>query len=196
MYNLVVFDVDDVMWDLNDRVAKLKGIDPAKMTIFSVYDNPNLTEDERARIMDGYTDVRTFRGIVFIRPVVDLINGIYHGYPQYSVHIRSNCASRPIRNEKMGQLLNILDLPEKHIHLDMISMEKGHKKKELPGNMFIFVDDSPHNIVLGNAIHRVMPAKRYNDVLAGGCLGGFKIDRPENEKELVDTVMQYIKAGR
>ena len=44
-----VFDVDDILWDMNGRVAKLTGIDYKKFTSFSVYENPNVTDADRDR---------------------------------------------------------------------------------------------------------------------------------------------------
>lgn len=194
--NLIIFDMDDVMWNLNEKVAKVKGIDHNKLICFAVRENPNLTEDEKQLVLDAYTETEVYSDIEFIKPVINLINRIYHEFPEYPVHIVSNCGTQAIRNVKMEQLLNVLDLPEEQIHLYVIDMETGAKKKTLPDNIFIFVDDSPHNIASANAAHKIMPARLHNDVLVVGSLEGCTLDRPMDSDELVETVMDYILEGR
>lgn len=191
--NLIIFDMDDVMWNLNEKVAEINGIDYNKMSVFSVHDNPNLTDNEKSCILNSYTKAETFKDIVFIKPVIDLINKIYHDYTEYPVHIVSNCGSYDVRDMKMPQLLNVLDLPEEYIHLNVIDLNMPQKKK-LPDNIFIFVDDSPHNILKANAVHKIMPARLHNDVLVDGYLEGCKVERPKGDIELVESVMHYINA--
>lgn len=134
---LIVFDVDDVMFNLNERVAEMKNIAHDKFTQFSIRDNTNMTEDERKRVLAAYTETATYSNITFIQPVIDLVNRIYHKYPCYPVHIISNNATKEIRDVKMEQLLNVLDLPENQIHLNIVNMGSESLQKKLPANMFI-----------------------------------------------------------
>ena len=193
---LVIFDVDDVMWYLNERVAQIKGIDFNKFTMFSVPDNPLLTEEEKQIILNAYKEVETYKNIQFIQPVVDLINNIYHNYPEYPVRIVSNNYDQAVKDVKMEQLLQVLDLPEDQIHLRLTTTTSELNGKKLPDEFFLFVDDSPHNIVKANAMHKVMPARLHNNVLVNGCLNGCKVDRPLTDVELVKTVMDYIQKGK
>ena len=189
---VIIFDMDDVMWDLNKRVAKITGIPYEKFTCFSVYDNPNITSKERESVLTAYNRTDTYKDIIFLDPVIDLINAVYYTYQEYPVHIVSNCATEAIRNVKLPQLMSVLDLPETHIHLNVIDVKTQTKTKTLPENIFIIVDDSPHNIILAKAKHKIMPARPHNDILENGMLDGCKVDRPLDSDELTRLITHYI----
>lgn len=184
---LVIFDMDNVMWNLDERVAKRKDIDCRKFTVYSAYDNENLTDMEKNRVITAYTETETYMSIVFYKKIVDLINKIHNEHPEYLVQIVSNCATEAIRDVKMTQLLNVLDLHERDIHLHVINIKTGSKHKELPKDIFMIVDDSPYNIMNADARHKIMPAKPYNTHIQG-----YGIDCPKTNDELVKTVMCYI----
>ncbi len=186
--DICIFDVDDVMWKLNERVARITGIPYEKFTVFSAYDNPNFTDKEKKRVVDAYMDPMTYRYIEFDKEIIDLVNRIDRYYPKHLVHVVSNCASREIKDIKMEQLLAVLTLPKYKLHLIPIDIKNETTKKRLPGSMFIIVDDSPHNISMSNARHKIMPARPNNNILIPGSL----VERPENTSQLVDMVMKHI----
>ena len=193
---IVIFDMDDVMYHLNDRVAQIKGIPREKFTQFSVYDNPNFTEEEKKKVLAAYTEADTYRNVEFIQPVIDLINEIHRDFPQYEEHIVSNSATTEVRDVKMPQLLRELILPKERIHLNVIDMATQSLQKKLPENIFLIVDDSPHNLILADAVHKIMPARLHNEnVLVDGKLNGEPIDRPETPEKLRETVLRYLQLG-
>lgn len=194
---LVVFDMDDVMYNLNERVARIKGIPYEKFTQFSIYDNPNMTEDEKKRVLAAYTETDTYRDVEFIQPVIDLINDVHRLFKDYEVHIISNSAAKEVRDVKLPQLLRVLDLPQSRIHLNVINMKTQSLQKKMPDNMFLIVDDSPHNLEMADAVHKIMPARLHNTgVLADGKLNGEHIDRPETPEQLRDIVLGYLRGGK
>lgn len=195
--NLIVFDMDDVLFYLNEKVARIKNIPYSKFTVFSPYNNPNLTEDEKQRVLSAYMDTNTYRDIEFIKPIIDLINWIYHECSDYQVCIISNNSTKDIRDVKLEQLREVLDLPAEQIHMHIIDMATQSLQKKLPDDMFIFVDDSPHNIILANAVHKIMPARQHNKSVldANGYLNGCYVDRPLTSDELVNLVIKYIERG-
>lgn len=117
---LIIFDMDDVMHYLNRKVARIKKIDEKKFTMYSIFDNPNMTAEEKELVTRAYQETDTYRDIEFIQPVIDLINHVYHEYPEHPVHIVSNCCIRPIADVKMEQVIKVLDLPEERIHMNVI----------------------------------------------------------------------------
>lgn len=192
---LIVFDRDDVMWELNRRVAKITGIPYEKFICFSVLENPLLTEEEKERVMEAYRNVDTFKDIPFIPQVVELINDIYTNHPAYEVRIISNCLTQEIADVTLPQMMAATGLPRENIQLNVISCTE-HLQKKLPDDIFIFVDDSPYNIALSKAVHNIMPARRHNDVLVDGCLNGKPVDYPSDATELVWKVITYMNRGR
>lgn len=190
---LVIFDMDDVMWDLNARVSQLTGIAYNRFTHYGAFDNPGFTEEEKAAVIRAYTEPDAYRNIVFRKSVIDLINRIHREHPECATHIVSNCGSQAIADAKKPQLLDVLELPEYKIHLHVINIETQTKKKKLPDNIFMLVDDSPHNIILSNVQHRIMPARYHNDVLINGMLDGKLVHRPETDEEMTKLIMQLIE---
>lgn len=210
---LIVFDMDDVIWDLNEKASRMAGFGFEKLVTFICYENPLLTKEERENLLKVYQGNELYEDIQFNERLIELINRLYRQYPKYPVHISSNCVSREIKDIKMRQLKSVLDLPEDRIHLNLIDIKES-KKKKLPGNIFIFVDDSPHNIKDADAVHKIMPAKPYNkelfidkyqrpcgdslikggymEVIKDGHLKGTRVDRPITDKELTDVVMDYV----
>lgn len=194
---LTIFDMDDVMYYLNKKVSRIKGIPEWKFTQFSVFDNPNLTADEKDRVLAAYKETDTYRDIDFIQPVIDLINHVYHEYPEHPTHIISNSSTQDIADVKMEQLIKVLDLPEDRIHMNVINMNTQSLQKKMPDDMFIFVDDSPHNIVMSKAVHRIMPARRHNaNRMVNGKLDGIPVDRPATPSQLRKLVLGYLDAER
>lgn len=192
----VIFDMDDVLWSLNGKASKMAGININKLTHFLIYDNPNVTDDERKRMLNVYSGTELYKDIEFNKQIVWLVNFIHHNFPEYETEIRSNCASQEIKDIKLPQLMNVIDLPEERIHLEVINIETESTKKKLPDGIFLFVDDSPHNIVLGDAIHRIMPARVWNNVLVNSQLNGYRIERPKSDHELANMVTHFLMEGK
>lgn len=181
----IVFDMDDVMWDLNRHVLGTLSIPYEKLTTYSIYENPNIAEKEKELILHMYQNTDTYNNIKFCDRIINLINRIYKEYPEYGVKIVSNCCTAAIRDAKMEQLLNVLVLPKEDIHLHVIDIKTETLKKKLPENVFLFVDDSPYNILVSNARYKIMPAKPYNDVMPN-------VIRPETEEELEKVIIDCI----
>ena len=109
----------------------------------------------------------------------------------------SNCSTRPIADVKMEQAVKVLDLPEERIHMNVIDMYTQSLQKKLPDDMFIFVDDSPHNIVMSKAAHRIMPARRHNaNRMVKGMIDNVPVDRPATPSQLRKLVIGYLEEER
>lgn len=192
---LIVFDMDDVMWDLNAHVADITGIPYEKFTVFSVYENPYMTTREKEKVLAAYQDTHTYRNIRFRECIINLINHIHNEHPDCTVKIVSNCSTKAIRDEKLIQLLNVLDVPEADIQLNVIDIKTQTKKKKLPKDIFLLVDDSPHNILNADAMHKIMPLRPHNEnLVVGGYLAGQRVDNPKSDWELHDIVMGYVES--
>lgn len=188
----IIFDMDDVMYDFNEKVARLTGVPYHKFTQFNTYTNPNFTEEERQRVLKAYKDPFTYRNIQFDKKMIACINDLYGNWP-YNVLISSNCASKAIRDIKMEQLLDVIDLPEADIHLNVIDMRTGSFQKELPRGLYMLVDDSEYNIAQADAKHLIMPARRHNEnVLVDGMLGNKKVYRPSWPDDTVDLIYSLL----
>lgn len=153
----VIFDVDDTLWSLNKRVAKIAGIDYNKLTIFSVHDNTNLTEDEKREMLRIYADTDAFRDIEWDA-------GIEHiaSIPA-DIYINSNNSTEEIAEVKRKQLHSILDIPDDHIVMNITGLKKSSiTKKIIDNDTYILVDDSLHNIEMSTAVYNIVIRRPWN----------------------------------
>lgn len=161
MRKIVVFDLDDTLWSLNERAAKLAKVDFNKITNFVVDENSLLTSEEKKRLYEVYHSVNLWKNIIWDDKAKDI-----YKLEQYNakVFINSNCPNQDIVDYKRSFLSDVLNLPNDQIILNVSTAET--KKKMIP-NMFIFADDSPYNIQDSTAIHNIIPDKRWNKHING-----------------------------
>lgn len=155
----IIFDVDDVLWPLVDRVFAKLNIPLEKETDFNFQANPVFTDQEKANIMDGFCNPETFNQMNFYPGLQELLRPEELGA---KVFINSNSYNEAIAERKRQQLLHQLpNFPESRLTLNVIS---GHaNKKRIRPHAFIFVDDSPYNIALSDALINILPIKPWND---------------------------------
>lgn len=153
----VIFDVDDTLWSLNKRVARITGIDYNKLTIFSVHDNANLTENEKQEMLRVYADTDTFRNI-------EWDDGIEHidSIPA-DIYINSNNSTEEIAKVKREQLHSILNIQNDHIIMNITGLKKSSiTKKVIDGDTYILIDDSLHNIEMSTAVYNIVIRRPWN----------------------------------
>ena len=143
----VVFDVDDVLWSLNRRVASIANVDYDKIITYSITDNPILSSDEKKRILDVYFDDSIFEDIEWY-PAIKFLNTI-----NADVYINSNALTERAAELKRTQLLRVLNIPADNIRINIIS---DPKHKQIDDDTYIFVDDSPYNIINSSAKFNIM----------------------------------------
>ena len=146
----IVFDLDDTLWSLCRRVASLTGVKYNDLVTFSIFDNPLLTDDDRARMLDAFNNAETFENIQWYEGVSDIMKLEQYGA---EVYINSNCNIKEVADVKRRQLHELLDIPDERIILNVTS---EHTKKDVGDDVYIFVDDSPHNMLYSNAKHKIM----------------------------------------
>ena len=155
----VVYDCDDVLWDLNTHVANLKGIDPNCLVNFAMLENEALTIPERRAMLDGFRDAASFVDIKFYDGASEILHAEKLGA---TVMINSNAYNAEIAELKRQQLTRLLPemAPEK-MRINVIDPD-GACHKEIERDLFIFVDDSPFNIALSEAKINIMPTRLWN----------------------------------
>ena len=152
----IVFDVDDILWGLNKIATDKANIDYNKIVVYSAKENYLLTEDERKRLLEVYSDPDTFRYINWYDGVEDIIKLQQKGA---EVYINSNSFNIEISELKRKQLKSILDLPDDRLILNVLT---DCKKKEIGDGVWCFVDDSPHNIASSTAVYNIAVKTPWN----------------------------------
>lgn len=151
----IIYDIDDVLWDLIGYVAQCYHIPIERAAaVFNIRDNPQLNPDEQEAIIAAFSDPHMFENIQFVPGVADILRPRELGA---RVGINSNCFNERIAELKRDQLLAAIpDLRPEDLQLNIIHYGETHHKKFAP-NMTILVDDSPHNVALSPALLNVMP---------------------------------------
>lgn len=154
----VVFDVDDVLWGLNEKSCSVTGINPDDIVTFRIMENPILNMEQKKRIYESYGNPDVFKNIQWYSGVEKINLLADYGI---DVYINSNSLTEEIRNLKYKQLREILNIPEERITLNIIGVG-CYKPKPITEEIAIFVDDSPHNIAGSFAQLNLMPTKPWN----------------------------------
>ena len=154
---LIVYDVDDILWDLTRRIALKRGLDPdICYAIFRIPDNPELTKADQDYIIKSFANADIFRNIDFHPGIIDLLRPESLGA---KVKINSNCFSQAIADLKISQLLQAIPgLTTDDIQVNIIDHSKALRKPLNPETTLL-IDDSPHNIAESPALLNIMPSR-------------------------------------
>lgn len=159
IYRKVYFDIDDVAWDLQGRVAKRLKLPLELLDEFKVSANERLTEAQREAVLASYCDPETFRYIQFYPGFMDILQLEQAGA---SLRFKSNSLTTEVAAVKKPQVLAAL--PD--IELDKFEFPVtgvgGSVHKGFDTDAFIVVDDSPYNIASSPAPYNIMPRKYHN----------------------------------
>ena len=63
------------------------------------------------------------------------------------IYINSNSLNQECANQKLKELLKILQIPKENIIINVLDNKEKIKEKRIAKDTYIFVDDSPNNIL-------------------------------------------------
>lgn len=180
MRKKIVFDMDDILWGLNERASKIVGVEYDKLVCFRLEDNPYLTPKQRRRLLALYRNPKLWKDIEWYEGATDIKKLEEKGY---AVYIHSNSMTKQVQAYKRI-ISTVFDLPEKQIILD-VSTEA---KKPLR-NVLIFCDDNVANNRRSKAKYKVFLDKPWNKEMDEGE----GIIRCSTFRELMDTILKIIE---
>ena len=152
----IVFDIDDILWNLNERASSLANVYYDRLITYRIEDNYILSDEEKARMHDTYNRTDLFENINF-NPGVEEINDL-----NADIYINSNVYSHDVTELKRQQLRKILNIPDDHYIFNLITPSTSQTPKRISSDTFIFVDDSPYNIIKSDAAYNIMIKKPWN----------------------------------
>ena len=180
MLKKVVFDMDDTLWSLNEKAVELANIDYNKLITFMINDNPLLTDEEKENLMKVYMSPDLFKNVNWFEGI-ERINDL-----NADVHINSNIFSTNVDNIKRVQLHDVLRITDDKIHLNLVT---DAKNKPIDNDTFIFVDDSPYNIINSPAPYNLMLKRPWNTSdEAKIVLGNKPIHMFDSLNEIIDYI--------
>ena len=154
----IVFDMDDVLWNFNDRVCDRIGLDKSQIVTFHVAKNPLLSDAQKASLIKAYGNVEMFRDIEWHQDIGKINQLVRAGH---DIYINSHCINHEIIILKRMQLSSVLEVPDDNILLSVIETD-SESKKNIGDDVDIFIDDNPNNIIHSKACINVMPTKTWN----------------------------------
>ena len=154
MSELVIFDIDDVLWNLNESICKNFDIDMSKIKDFKISNNDELTDEEKKTLINAYHDVDSFR-IPFNLGAERLFKLRDLGY---NIIVESNCLTNEIVAYKRKRVKS-MGIKDAEIKLNLIGIDDVSIKKT---DADVFVDDNPYNIVSNNSPIILAPKIYWN----------------------------------
>lgn len=160
----IVYDVDDTLWNLNETACKVANIDVNKITVYSFNKNPNLTPEEKERLLEAYSSPAVFRLCNFYEGHDRIFDLEQSG--EAEVWISSANLSENIISVKLSRLKS--EIP--NINMQQVAMTckadttakvtDAVYQGRVPGD--ILVDDSMLNIINGEFKYNILIDKLYN----------------------------------
>lgn len=186
----VVFDMDDILWDLNRVATDMAKIPYDKIIVFHVNENPLLTEEQKKALKQAYSSDELFDNMVWYEGAEKIFT---LESKDVEVSINSNCLGANVVERKYKLLHNLYAVDDSRLILN--DLTKGVAKK-IGDDVTIFVDDSPYNHVMNKTKYHIMMNKPWNTSDMGrAVLGDLDKDmiRCENLIEIIEKVKELIK---
>lgn len=190
MKKKVVFDVDDILWELCRKTCRLAGIDFDTFVLFRVKDNHLWTDEQKQKVIDIFNQNETFENIEWS----DGIERINDLNKICDVHINSNALTDDIIRLKREQLKQVIHIPDERVVMNIVNLEhKGETKKVIDNDTYIFVDDSPHNVAMSPAKYNIMIRRPYNQSENGmSLLKGKNVIFCDDLNQVIDTIYDLL----
>ncbi len=184
---LVIFDIDDTAWGLNDRICNMLGIDINNIKSFYIKHNTELSEYQKEQLLNKYSDPEIFKDIEW-----------YDGFTEIfkleqldcEVIINSNCNSQDVKDAKHYELVDKLGFSDEKVILNVIN---DPKHKEMHSDVFILVDDSPFNLAKSTALYNIALRKPWNTSEQGAeIIGDKKVIFCDTFKEILNITKKLL----
>lgn len=175
----IVFDLDDTLWNLNKHACELTGINYEKLTTFYASENNLLTNEEKIKLLNIYQNPILWKDITLIDKAKD-IHLLECLADDIKVYIISNCMNDRVKDYKRSFLSNIFNLPE-----DQIILNVTQEPKKVLEDTYIFIDDSPYNVMQSKAKYTVIPNKPWNQNIKNPNTNLFRFNN-------FNSILQFI----
>lgn len=184
----IIFDVDDTLWGLNKKICKKLHISYDIITTYSAYDNYKLTKKEQVLMLKEYGNPKMFQNISWFQDV-EKLNEL-----NADIYINSNSSNQECTNQKLKELLKILQIPKENIIINVLDNKEKIKEKRIAKDTYIFVDDSPYNILTSDAVYNFMLKQPWNQTEEAKKLISHKnVEFFDNFSEIIQRIQELIK---
>ena len=183
----VVYDVDDVLNDLNGHVSTV--LNTPQPNNFNIKEATNLTDEQKEKIMEAYGNPDIFRTVPYLEDAKRIFDIENTG--KTIVEIHSNNFNSDVANTKLESLRNLFpNIPESKFHLQVGKWDE----KDTRTSPDIIVEDSILNLFKYDILTiKILIDKPYNQASSYNT-SDFRegIIRVYSLKEAIDTVEKLV----
>lgn len=152
----IVYDVDDVLNNLNDYVFNTLELPMASR--FNIRECSEYTKEQQDTILDMYGNVETFKNLTYVDGAKDICEIEKTG--KALVWINSSCFTKDIADFKVKSLLE--NIPGLNPDRIILQIGVGHKKKQLDFTDIIVEDCLTNMRVYKQSTSKLLINKIYN----------------------------------
>lgn len=154
----IVYDLDDVLWDLTRLALQRVELDQKRQTDFRLDRDPAFTSEECAQAIAAFSDAQNYADCEFY-PGAESILDV--ASPTVEISIDSNAYASEVVAVKQRRLHETYpNMPVELQHVQLVTPESN--RKQISNDVLVFIDDSPYNIVDSEAKFNLMPRKTWN----------------------------------
>lgn len=191
----IIYDVDDVLWGLNGRVAGQLGIPLSKISDFD-HSKTSMTATECQRFWQAYEQRETFIDMEFFPGIERLLDVEKYGV---EVYIDSCACSKAVVEQKYHELRRVLPEMKPERMLIHLLLGKTKHAKQIGSDTLIFVDDGPHNVAHSQAKYNIVPrwpwnANAHAQAFLERAVG--QVIMVDSLAETLDTVERLVRQER
>lgn len=184
---LVIFDIDDTAWGLNNKICDMLDININNIESFYIKNNSKLSEYQKEQLLSKYSDPEIFKDIDWYDGFTEIFELEQLGC---EVLINSNCNSQDVKNAKHYELVDKLGFNDDKIILNVIN---DPKHKHMHSDVFILVDDSPFNLAKSTAVYNIALRTPWNTSEQGAeTIGDKKVIFCDTFRDILSTVTKIL----
>lgn len=156
----IIYDLDDVLWDLTRLALQRAGLGDKKQTDFRVDRDPTFTDEEKDQAIAAFSDAQNYKDCEFYPGAEDIFDVVS---PEVEVSINSNSYSPEVIAVKKQRLIEgYPNLPIEHQQINLVTPDSN--RKEIGADVLVFIDDSPYNVAGSKAKFNLIPRKTWNTI--------------------------------
>lgn len=154
----IVYDLDDVLWDLTRPVMQSLGLSDRIQTDYRLANDEHFTKSEKQAVTSAFCDPQSFAQIEFYPGADQIFN---FAAPDVEVVVNSNVFSEAVAAVKQRRLCAFYpQISPTLFQLNLVT--PSHNHKQIDSDTLVFIDDSPYNIAASKAKFNLMPHKTWN----------------------------------
>lgn len=158
----IIYDLDDVLWDLTHHVMQRAGLGDKTQTDYLISQDAAFTPSERAQVIAAFSDPDNFKTTKFYPGADEIMD---FSAPNVEICVNSNSYSEEVSAMKRQRLRNFYPLmPIECLQINLVTPDSNYKS--IGSDVLVFIDDSPYNIATSKAQFNLMPHKSWNTTSA------------------------------